>query len=165
MKPVKPLKRKNTGFTLIEALIASMLIGLAIAALVSSSGAFTMYNAAGLDLSTSEFLIEEIRELTAPMPATEGTTFGLDTGEVSLALYDDVDDFRNRTYKPPIGVDRVAMTEFAAYSQRISVDKVNSADLTQTLASTATSDFYRVTVTILKNEQTITSASWIRAKY
>ena len=52
MKTVKPLHGKNQGFSLIEALLAAMLIGLAIAALAASSGAFTMYNAAGLDLST-----------------------------------------------------------------------------------------------------------------
>ncbi|MHC4834844.1 MAG: prepilin-type N-terminal cleavage/methylation domain-containing protein [Planctomycetota bacterium] len=57
-------KRKN-GFTLIEALFAAMLLGLVVAALAAASGAFTMANGYGVDLSTAEFLIEEMRELTA----------------------------------------------------------------------------------------------------
>jgi type II secretory pathway pseudopilin PulG len=145
MKTVKSIKRKNTGFTLIEALIAAMLIGLAIAALVSSSGAFTMYNAAGLDLSTSEFLIEEVRELTAPV------------GFANLGTYD------GQAYNPPRDADNNVMAEFAAYTQTIDVDFVTAANLAA-VSGTAT-DFRRITVTISKNGQTITSTSWIRAQY
>jgi prepilin-type N-terminal cleavage/methylation domain-containing protein len=149
MKPVKPLTRKNQGFTLIEALIAAMLIGLAIAALVSSSGAFTMYNAAGLDLSTSEFLIEEIRELTSPVAFT------------GLMAYN------NQNYTTPNGpVDAGGnvMPEFAAYSQHVTVQYANPANLAQQPYTTP-SAFRRITVTITKGGQTITSTSWIRAEY
>jgi prepilin-type N-terminal cleavage/methylation domain-containing protein len=142
MKPVKPLERKNAGFTLIEVLIAAMLIGLAIAALAASSGAFTIYNAAGLDLSTSEFLVEEIRELTAP------------AAFANLGAYD------GQTYNPPRDAGNNPMPEFAAYAQNVTVEYVNQADLT-TLA--AGGDFRRITVTISKNGNTITSTSWIRA--
>ncbi len=55
------MKQKNrTGFTLIESLFAAMLIGLVVAAIAVSSGAATMVNGVGIDLSTAEFLIEEI---------------------------------------------------------------------------------------------------------
>lgn len=137
------------GFTLIEVLIAAMLIGLAIAALVSSSGAFTMYNAAGLDLSTSEFLIEEIRELTAPVAfANLGT-------------------YNNQNYTTPNGpVDAAGnvMPDFAAYRQVVTVEYVNAANLNQVWTS-GPKDFRRVTVAITKNGQAITSTSWIRAQY
>jgi type II secretory pathway pseudopilin PulG len=149
MRTVKPLKRRNTGFTLIEALIAAMLIGLAIAALVSSSGAFTMYNAAGLDLSTSEFLIEEIRELTAPVAFA------------GLGAFD------GQVYNPPREADNLVdtrMPEFAAYTQHVTVEYVNATDLTHIWTS-GPKDFRRITVTISKNGQTITSTSWIRAQY
>lgn len=159
--------KKNTGFTLIEALMAAMLIGLAIAALAASSGAFTTYNAAGVDLSTAEFLIEEVREMTAPLPTvdpTSGTaTFGSEAGEL-LATYDDIDDWNNRSYSPPIDVSRTAMPEFSAYTQQIAVQNVTTANLTQ-MANNHTTDLYRVTVTISKSGTAISSSSWIRAKY
>jgi prepilin-type N-terminal cleavage/methylation domain-containing protein len=147
MKTVKPLKRTNKGFTLIEALMAAMLIGLAIAALVSSSGAFTMYNAAGLDLSTSEFLIEEIRELTAQ------------------ATFDQLPTY-NQNYQAPNGprdAEGNVMGDFAAYAQNITVENVNAADLTH-VETPGSTDFRRVTVTITKGGNAITSTSWIRAR-
>jgi type II secretory pathway pseudopilin PulG len=160
-------KRKSEGFTLIEALMAAMLIGLAIAALAASSGAFTMYNAAGVDLSTAEFLIEEVREMTAPLPvvdAVSGTaTFGSEAGE-SLATYDDIDDWNNRSYCPPIDVSRTEMPEFDAFTQQITVQNVTTANLTQTATNHST-DLYRVTVTISKAGVPISTSSWIRAKY
>ena len=159
---------KPRGFTLVEVLMAAMLIGLAITALVASSGAFTLYNAAGVDLSTAEFLIEEIRELTAPLsvvdPVSTTTIFGAEAGETTVAAYDDVDDFNGQSFNPPVDVERTQMPEFAAYTQQVAVQNVTPADLTQTAAN-HTTDLYRVTVTITKGGRTITSASWIRAKY
>ena len=57
-------KKQSSGFTLIEALFAAMLLGLVVAALAAASGAFTMANGYGVDLTTAEFLIEQIREMT-----------------------------------------------------------------------------------------------------
>jgi type II secretory pathway pseudopilin PulG len=149
MNTVKLVQKKSTGFTLIEALLASLLIGLAIAALVTSSGAFTVYNAAGVDLSTAEFLIEEIRELTTPVAFNN--------------QFDNLAPYNNQTYNPPVDADGNAMPEFAAYTQKITVTYANPANLTQT--AVVSTDFHRVTVTITKGGRTITSSSWIRAKY
>lgn len=132
----------NGGFTLLEALFASMLIGLVIAALVASSSAFTQANGAGVDLSTAEFLIEEIRERTAPEP------------------FSNLDDF-DGNFTPPIDVTGTSLADFAAFAQQVVVQNVSSSDFT-TLQSG--SDFIRMTVTIKKNGQPIGEASWIRAK-
>ena len=58
--------QRNTrcGFTLIEALISIVLVGIAIAALVGSNQSFTIVNGVGLELSTAEVLTEQIREQT-----------------------------------------------------------------------------------------------------
>jgi type II secretory pathway pseudopilin PulG len=141
MKMVKSIKRNSAGFTLLEVLFAAMLIGLAISALVSSSGAFTMYNAAGLDLSTSEFLIEEVREMTAP------------------DIFANLSVYNGQVYNPPRDADGTAMPEFAAYTQTVTVEYVNPADLAAHSASATA--FRRITVAITKNGNSITSASWI----
>ncbi len=145
MKTAKLWNKKCSGFTLIEMLFATVLIGLVIAALAASSGAFTMYNAAGLDLSTSEFLIEEIRELTAPVAFA------------NLGVY------HNQSYNPPRDAENNQMGEFGAYTQNVTVQYVTPANLS-VVAGGAT-DFRRVTVAVSKGGQNITSTSWIRASY
>ena len=139
-KQTHPTRTKASGgFTLLEALFASMLIGLVIAALAVSSGAFTMANAAALDMSTAEFLIEEIRELTAAKPFAE------------LSALDG-------SYSPPIDVTEVSMgTDFAAFQQQVTVEPCGSE------FNTANNDLVRITVKILKNSALVSEAAWIRA--
>lgn len=124
---------------MLESLFAAMLIGLVIASLAVSSSAFTQTNAFGVDQSTAEFLIEEIRELTAP------------------ASFDDLADLAGDS-QPPIDASGTAMAEFAAFTQQVTVvpcgNEFNAA---------SNDDFVRITVTILKNGQTLGQASWIRA--
>ncbi|MHC4552237.1 MAG: type IV pilus modification PilV family protein [Planctomycetota bacterium] len=136
-------KYKQNGFTLIEALFASMLIGMVIVSLVAASGAFTMVNGVGIDLSTAEFLIEEIREQTASMTFAE------------MEAYD------GTTHNPPVDISGAAMAEFSAFTQAITVEYVEPDDLDDVAGSST--DFVRVTVTITKNSQPVNSASWIRA--
>src|SRR5512147_1390494 len=89
------------GFSLVEVLIATILVGMAIAALVAANGSFSTANVAGADLSTAEFLVEQIRELTTMLPVVDPalppgaavTVLGPETGETGVTLYDDVDDF------------------------------------------------------------------------
>jgi prepilin-type N-terminal cleavage/methylation domain-containing protein len=160
------VKYKN-GFSLIEVLIAVLIVGLAIVSLVAANGAFTMANGAGADLSTAEFLFEQIRELTAPLPVidpqTGTSTFGSETGE-TLTDYDDLDDFDGASFSPPISAQRDILNNFAAYSQHITVENVHRSDF-EYVVSDHGSSFVRVTVKIYLNSREISSASWLRARY
>jgi prepilin-type N-terminal cleavage/methylation domain-containing protein len=155
------------GFTLIEVLIAVILVGLAIASLVGANGAFTKANGAGTDLSTAEFLLEQIKELTVMLavvdPVTGTTTFGPEAGE-TLATYDDLDDFDNKTFSPPIDARRNTLGNFASFSQQITVQNVNPSNFEQVVSDHSTS-FVRVTVKIYQNSSEICSSSWLRARY
>ena len=155
------------GFTLLEVLFAAALIGLAIAALVATSSAFTMKNGIGVDLSTGEFLIEEIRELTAVLPVIDPesgtTTFGAEAGESAVSAYDDVDDFDGRSFNPPVDLSGASLPDFAAFTQQVTVENVSASNLDAVVAN-HTSDFVRVTVTVMKNNRPVNSASWIRAR-
>ena len=142
------ISRKNKpslsgGFTLVEIMVASMLIGMAIASLMMASGAFTNANGAAINLSTAEFLIEEIRELST------------DTA------FDDLSGLAG-TYNPPIDISSSQLTDFSAFSQQVEVRNVSASDFT---VSQAGSDFIRVTVTVLLSGNEVSSASWIRAGY
>jgi hypothetical protein len=129
----------------VEVLVAVLLVGLAIASLVATSGAFTMKNGAAVDLSTAEFLIEEIRERTAMMGFDELATMK-----------------EAASYCPPIDVNGEQLEDFGVFGQQVRVECVKELDLRE--AITGPSDFVRVTVTITKNGRPISSASWIRAK-
>jgi len=142
-----------------------MLVGLSITALVVASNSFTMANGAGADLSTAEFLIEQIRELTTMIPAADPddpTHFGQETSGVS---YNDVDDFDEATFSPPISADQTVLNDFAAFSQQVIVQKLKPSNLDAVVADSIDSPFLRVTVTVIQNNKEISSASWIRAKY
>lgn len=158
--------RHPKGFTLIEVLIATVLVGLAIAALLLASQSFTMANASGADLSTAEFLIEQIRELTASLPVidpeTGKTAFGPE--EATLAAYDDLDDFDGAIFSPPINAGRAVLNNFAAFSQHVTVENVNAGNFEQVVAD-HDSSFVRVTVSVRLNAKEISSVSWIRAQY
>ena len=156
----------KSGFSLIEALIAVILVGLAIASLVAANSSFTKANGAGADLSTAEFIVEQIRELTVLLPVIDPQTgtsaFGPE--EASLANYDDLDDFDSANFSPPISADREILNDFAAFSQQITVENVNAANFEQ-VVSDHSSHFVRVTVRVLLNSREISSGSWIRARY
>ena len=137
--------RKN-GFSLIEALIATILVGLAIASLVAANIAFTRANAAGADLSTAEFLIEQIRERAA------------------LVDYDSLYDFDDAGYSPPKNANGEDLSELAAFSQHITVQNVSDTNFENVVADGG-SHFVRITVKVLLNSGQISSASWIRAQY
>ena len=135
--------RYESGFTLIEVLIAIILVGLAIASLVAANNSFTVANGAGADLSTAEFLIEQIRERTA------------------MVGYNDLYAFDGESFSPPIGADGEVLNGLAAFSQEITVENVNGANFEQVVGYE--SSFVRVTVKVFLNSKEISSASWIRA--
>jgi len=158
--------RHKNGFTFIEVLMAIVMVGLAIACLVAANSSFTRATGAGTDLSTAEFLIEQIKELTTLLtvvdPETETDVFGPE--EAGLADYDDLDDFDAASFSPPISSNRVVLSNFAGFGQQITVENVSASDFEQVVFDHSSS-FVRVTVSVLLNSREISSASWIRARY
>jgi prepilin-type N-terminal cleavage/methylation domain-containing protein len=160
---------RNRAFTLVEVLIATVLVGLALAALVAANSSLTIANDAGSDLSTAEFLIEQIREMTTMLPVAEPNTgtwsvLGPETGE-TLATYDDVDDFDNSTFVPPINANRLPLNPYATFNQQVTVRKVNPTDFTEVVPDADASNFIRITVTVSQNGRPLSSTSWVRARY
>lgn len=155
---------KKKAFTLVEVLVAIVLVGIAIVSLLAAGSSYTKVNGAGRDLSTAEFLLEQIRELTTLMPITDpqtgATTFGAE--EAGVANYDDLDDFDGAVFSPPIGADRVALAGFSVFSQQVTVQNVSAGNFEQVVADHGSS-FVKVTVEVSMNSETLSSVSWIRA--
>jgi prepilin-type N-terminal cleavage/methylation domain-containing protein len=156
------------GFSLVEVLVAVLLVGLAIAALVVTNSSFTQANAAGTYLSTAEFLAEQIRELTILLPVvdpqTEIATFGPEAGEPNVVDYDDLDDFDGASFTPPINSKRLPLNEFVAFTQQVTVQNVNAGDFEQIIPDHG-SPFVRVTVKVFLKDEEIVSIDWVRAWY
>jgi prepilin-type N-terminal cleavage/methylation domain-containing protein len=157
----------QNAFSLIEVLIAVMLVGFAVVSLVVANGAFTKANAGGVNLSTAEFLVEQIRELTTMLPVVDPES-GIDTfgpEETLLDDYDDLDDFDGASFSPPISANRNLLNNFAAFTQQITVENVSASDFEQVVVVSDDSHFVRVTVKVLLSSREITSTSWLRARY
>jgi type II secretory pathway pseudopilin PulG len=137
-------KSYGAGFSLIEALVASVIIGLAVVGLLLSSGSLTKVNAAGIEISTAEFLIEEVKSRCASM------------------AYDDLPAVVG-TYSPPQDIYGAALTNFSTFSQQVTVDNVSNSDFT-VVVGPGSSDFVRITTKILVDGSEISSADWIRAR-
>ena len=136
---------KKAGFTLVEVLIAIILLGLAIASLVGANIAFTRANGAGADLSTAEFLTEQMREL------------------IALVDYAGLSAFDSVNYSPPKDANGVDLNDLA-YSQEITVENVSDTNF-EYVVDDGSSNFVRITVRVFLNSRQISSTNWIRARY
>jgi prepilin-type N-terminal cleavage/methylation domain-containing protein len=161
-------RRYEGGFSLLEVLIAIILVGIAIASLLAANSSFTKANAAGTELSTAEFLLEQIKELTVVLPVVDPNTgmltFGPEADETTLAHYDDLDDFDGAVFSPPINNYKATLNDFAAYTQQITVENVSATNFEQVVADHG-SYFFRVTAKVFYGSKQVVSADWIRASY
>lgn len=141
------MKRKcRNGLTIIEILIAMVLIGIAVAGLIAANGSLTKVNGAGVELSTAEFLIEQVRERTVGM---------------EFASLNSLD---NRCYSPPLDATGVELAGYSNYEQQIKVKHVTNDDLT-IIDNTGNSKYIRISVDIVRDDRIVSSGRWIRANY
>jgi type II secretory pathway pseudopilin PulG len=116
--------QRRRGFTLIEAAMATVIIGTGLLASVRLFAACTQQNAAAGNMTTAMLLASHIQETMAGLPiidpAYASTYFGPEPGE-TLANYDDVDDFDGSTFNPPIDATRAQIAGLSQYSQVITV--------------------------------------------
>lgn len=151
-----------------EAALTTIIIGLAVVALLSVMGAATATNGTNRELTRAIFLGQELREAMASLPATDAQVehFGAETGE-TLADYDDQDDFANRDFQPPINAQRQALAggPWAGWRQHVDVANVDPNYLAgrQTLTGGST-DLYRVTVTVYRANKEMHRISWLAAQ-
>ncbi|MCF7975340.1 MAG: prepilin-type N-terminal cleavage/methylation domain-containing protein [Phycisphaerae bacterium] len=156
----------RSGMTLIEVMIATLLIAVALSAMLGANGYVTQVNRAGGDLSVAQSLLEHIKEKTEALPVADPETSNAVFGpeEDDWTAYDDLDDFDGASFCPPIDGRGDTLPQWSTFTQQIVVENVKVDDLTAPVAD-LDSNFYRVTVTILSQESEVTSATWIRCLY
>ena len=113
-KRARSARGQASGFTLIETSMATVIIGVGVLAMVDAQSAFIVSNQWSSHAASATFLANEIRELTRNLPKHDpvngltliddgnGNTiiagWGVDSGEVVVGDFDDIDDFDGITF-------------------------------------------------------------------
>ncbi len=156
------------GFTLIEVVVATILVGLSLTAMMVSVRSNTRVNDAGTKLTQASFLAQEIREWTLTLPFRDqdvgdrGKPPGSD-GTNPQTWVDDLDDLMNVTYCPPRDGQGFAITALPAWSQTITMTWRDPNDLGATV-SAGTSDVIYVNVDVKHRNTVILSSGWLVTK-
>ncbi|MDB5321822.1 MAG: hypothetical protein JWN40_3453 [Phycisphaerales bacterium] len=164
-------RRPRRGFTLIEAAMTTVIIGVGCVAMLQLLGAGTIANNDGAELTTGMNLAGNVRECMTGVgysDPTNPTHWGTETGETTYASYNDLDDFDGKTFSPPIDARRQSLgTNYSSWSQVVKVETIKPTALQVTTSHlTLTPDLRptcRCTVTVYRNGKLVYTQSWIAA--
>jgi hypothetical protein len=116
--------RRTRGFTLMEASLAVLIVGVGFLAVIELFSACTVENQRSSQLTTAQMLVTNIQELTANLafkdPYYAATTWGGEGGE-TITNFNDLDDFDGVTFNPPRDSTRAVIPELSKYTQVVTV--------------------------------------------
>jgi prepilin-type N-terminal cleavage/methylation domain-containing protein len=137
----RPAKTRRRGFTLIEAAMTTVIVGVGFVATLTLVNAGTMNNARGAERTTAISLARNIRELTLQK------TFA------QLIAYN------GKNYSQAVDSRESPVTALSGWSQAVTVQPVDPNKLTTDITDTAPSAL-RVTVVVAHNEKNLATVSW-----
>ena len=166
------------GFTLIEAALATVIVGVAFAATMELFGACTRQNQVSSHMTSALMLSGQVQEamqgLTFNDPVNGTDVFGAEAGE-TLATYNDLDDFDGLSFSPPIDAMRQQLPLLSQYTQIVSVMPVypkkpgsNANEASPDIPKTTYTGAVRVRVRVLYRArpsdvpEEVYRTSWIR---
>lgn len=157
-------RSRSAGFTYLEALIATIVVGTAIAAGLLLLGAGTQADAAALERLTGKSVAQELRELleTKTTEDAEDPVYGPEPGESSVAAFDDLDDFHGQAFSPPINSRLEVMTDLAGWTQEVLVESVEPLDPARVVAPLS-SDLVRVRIVVRHGNTEVARLVTLRA--
>ena len=130
------------GFTLIEAALATVIVGTGVLAIMFAQQTFHRQNDWAERSATAMRLAGEIREMTINLPRHDPVTgaevWGPEPNESLLEDWDDVDDFQNAVFSAdlgngPVSALRDVLPQFPGWSQRVEVANVDPFDISTVL--------------------------------
>lgn len=145
------LRTSARGFTLVEAILATIIVAVMFVAALNTVGAsrLTQYQAAQVSRARllAELLTAEILRQAYKDP--DGTpVFGRESNEAAAPRtgWDDVDDYHGLSDTPPVAKDGTALINASGWKRTVTVQWVDPADATQ--VRTTETGVKRITVTV-----------------
>lgn len=138
--------RFRRGFTLIEAAIVTVLIGVGVAAIMQLLAAGTVANAESAKLTTAMGLAGNIRERAVRV----------DYGDLFAS-------FNDRTFAPPIDATGTALSGFNNWTQVVDVKYVDPNAVTATVPDAQVEPTAQMSVLIRHNGKTVYQTTWLVA--
>ena len=129
------------GFTLIEAMLTTIIVGVAFTAMLQLLAVGTINNLKAAELTTGVSLARNIREYT------------LNTKYVNLPA------LNNATYSPPRDSRGTAISSLTGWQQKLTVQSVNPSNIQQNIVD-PTPAAVRVGVVVNHNNQRVCDLSW-----
>jgi type II secretory pathway pseudopilin PulG len=164
-------RTRRGGFTLIEAAMTTVIIGVGCVAMLRLLGAGTLANNDGAELTTGMNLAGNIRELLTGVHYSDPTSpshWGAESGETSATAYNDLDDFDGKSFSPPIDARRQSLgSNYSDWTQSVKIETIKPDSLSTTISHlNLTPDLRptcRCTVTVTHNGKTVYTQNWIAA--
>jgi len=141
VKLARRTPRRRRGFTLIEASMTTVIVGIGVLALMELLASGTVSNVRGTEMTTGVNLAKNIRELALQKTFAE------------------LPALHNTTNKPPIDSRGVALADMPEWEQVVKVEAVDPSLLTTPLPA-ASPHALRVTATINRNGRKVCDLQW-----
>ena len=132
---------KNRGFTLIEASLATVIIGVGVVAMLELIAAGTRVNVDGAERTTATNLAKNVREYALKLNFAQMAALG------------------GAQWTPPIDSRGMQMADFDGWAQTVSVSAVNPKSLNSTVTTTG-AVAVRVTVVVTHHGDQHCTLSW-----
>ena len=138
--------RGSRGFTLIESMLVTVIIGVGVVAMLGLLAAGTVANGDSTRTTTAVNFATGINELTMRTPYNQLRTIGSSTG---------------RTYQPPIDGMGNNLNDYADWSQTVTVRYVMPTNLKFAVPESQIEPTSKVTVTVKRQGVPVYTTSWV----
>ncbi len=155
---------QSKGFTLAEVLMATVVMGVGVTAIMGALRSGTRVNSGASDMSQAVLLAQELRERMGQLPFSDTDQEhqenppGLD--EASISYADDMDDYNHQTFCPPISSMGDSLANMSRWSQTVDITWKNDNNIAAGVGDGASDTAY-VKVTIRHDGEVVLTTGWI----
>jgi Tfp pilus assembly protein PilV len=164
-----PAQQSRAGFSLVETVVATFLVGMVVVTALQSLGASLKSHSVSRNMVRAELLAGQLlaelsaMEWTDPDKPTTAGRIGLDSGDPAFPIrrtqLDDLDDFDAWTEAPPAAAWGSALVGVSGWSRSVTVRNILPDDGKTELADDDDRGLRKVTVTILQDGTVLSVAT------